>query len=285
MLRAALWLGLMLTAIGFSGGTNAAEPQAPHHIISVNPCLDSILFHLADRAQITALSHFSRDERKSSIAAQTRDIPVTFETAEEIIALNPDLVLASRHTAAPTRLALERVGIHPELFGVPNTVQESLDQISRVAELIGQRERGADLVANIERALGQAAPPDGQPVPIVLFQPNGFSAGKGTLIDQLLQRTGFDNVAARYGVKQWGNVSLERLIVEPPMIVLSEPVNERGGTCAEHLLGHPALAALSAKTLRAGFPERLLYCGGPAMIEVAQLLADIHQHTQIPAKP
>ncbi len=277
-LRVAFLLIAILIAIG--GNARAAEPQRPHHIVSVNPCLDSILFHLADRDQIKALSHFSRDERKSSIAAQTRDIPITFETAEEIIALNPDLVLASRHTAAPTRLALERVGIHPELFGVPNTVKESLDQINRVAELVGQSERGAQLVADIERALVQAAPKNGPSIPVVLFQPNGFSAGKGTLIDQLLQRTGFDNVAARYGVKQWGNVSLERLITDPPMMVLSEPVDERGGTWAEHLLAHPALGALSANTQRAGFPERLLYCGGPSMIEVAQLLADIHQRHQ-----
>jgi iron complex transport system substrate-binding protein len=267
------------------GGAWAADLSVPHRIVSVNPCLDSILFHLADRDQITALSHFSRDTRKSSIAAQTIDIPITYETAEEIIALNPDLVLASRHTAAPTRLALERVGIHPELFGVPNTVKESLDQISRVAGLIGQSERGAQLVSDIEQALAKAAPEDGPPIPVVLFQPNGFSAGKGTLIDQLFQRTGFDNVAARYGVKQWGNVSLERLITEPPKMVLSEPVDERGGTWAEHLLGHPALTALAAKTQRAGFPERLLYCGGPAMIEVAQLLAEIHQRHDLSAKP
>jgi iron complex transport system substrate-binding protein len=141
------------------------------------------------------------------------------------------------------------------------------------------------MVSDIEDALSHAEPQNGPAIPVVLFQPNGFSAGKGTLIDQLFQRTGFDNVAARYGVKQWGNVSLERLITEPPMMVLSEPVNDRGGTWAERLMAHPALVSLSANTQRAGFPERFLYCGGPSMIEVAQLLADIHQRHQAPVKP
>ena len=189
---------MISAAAVFCSGAGAADSVVRQRIVSTNPCLDSILFHLADRDQIAALSHFSRDERKSAIAARTRDIPITYETAEEIIALKPDLVLASRHTAVPTRLALERVGIHPELFGVPNTVKESLEQIQRVAELIGRPERGVQLADDIEQALSRAEQQNGSPIPVALFQPNGFSAGKGTLIDQLLQRTGFDNVAARY---------------------------------------------------------------------------------------
>jgi iron complex transport system substrate-binding protein len=44
-------------------------------------------------------------------------------------------------------------------------------------------------------------------------------------------------------------------------------------TWAERVLSHPALKALAGRMRRAVFPERLLYCGGPALIRTAAVLA------------
>src|SRR5262249_15386893 len=159
------------------------------------------LIFLADRGQIAALSHWSHEPDATTIYDLARDVPITYETAEEIMLLKPDLVLTSRHSSLATRNALARIGVQTELFTEPQTVQESVEQVRRIAGLIGQAERGEALVAHIEAAVAAAAPPPGTaPVKALLFQRNGFSTGAKSLIGEMMDRTGFVNAAARYGL-------------------------------------------------------------------------------------
>ncbi len=100
-----------------------ARAEAPARIVSLNQCLDAILVELVPTEHIAAISHYSRDPLRSTHRALAQRLPITYETAEEIVALRPDLVLASRHSAIPTRNALRRVGIHFELFDVAFSVR------------------------------------------------------------------------------------------------------------------------------------------------------------------
>jgi iron complex transport system substrate-binding protein len=267
--RAAVGAGL---AAGFTGG--GAVARALPRVISLNPCLDAVLVHVADRAQIVALSHYARDPQQSSIAKVARTYPITYESAEEVIALRPDVVLTAAHSSPATRAALKRLKIRTELFKVPNSWIENQAQIRRIAEAVGHPDRGEALIARIETALAQGAPRPGvRPVTALVFQPNGFAAGHGTLVDEMMRRAGFVNVAERYGLKKWGNVSLERLLDDPPEVLLTGQAAPNAPTWAERILNHPALASVSPRMRRAVFPERLLYCGGPVLIDTAAALA------------
>ncbi|MFM8374534.1 MAG: ABC transporter substrate-binding protein, partial [Phenylobacterium sp.] len=62
-----------------------AAPAAPRRIVSLNPCLDALLVHLADRRQIAGVSRLSRDPEASAIAGVAATLPVTGETAEEVL--------------------------------------------------------------------------------------------------------------------------------------------------------------------------------------------------------
>jgi iron complex transport system substrate-binding protein len=246
-----------------------------HRVASLNPCLDTTLVSLADPEQIAALSHYAREPGSSTIAEIALQFPVTYETAEEVIALDPNLVLASRHTALSTRNALRRLGIKIELFDVPTSVADSFEQIRTVAHLIDREERGEALIARIERALEAATPPPDAPrITALLFQRNGFSSGHGTLVDEMLTRTGFINIAVRYGLRDWGNIPLERVIADPPQVLLAGEVTPGMPTWADRVLRHPALMQAELHVSRATFPERLLYCGGPVLIESAAALAN-----------
>ena len=270
--RLAIGAGLMLA----DGALAAPLPVRPaaNRVVSLNPCLDQILVAVADRSQVAALSHYARDPQASSIAAVARSYPQTFESAEEVMMLRPDLVLASRHSAPATREALTRLGVAYEPFSVPNTVKASLAQITRIAALVGHPDRGAALIGRIDDALAAGArPPGAKPVTVLVFQPRGFAAGEGTLMNEMLTRAGFVNVAPRYGVRQWGDVSLERLIADPPQLLLSGETAPGAPTWAERIVTHPALASIAGRLHRAVLPERLLYCGGPSLIETAGILA------------
>jgi iron complex transport system substrate-binding protein len=257
-----------------AGASAAVAGEPPRRIVSLNSCLDVMLVHLADRGQIAALSHFAREDQGSTIAPLARTLPFTWETAEEVIALEPDLVLASRHSSPATRAALKRLDMHVEAFSTPKTVAESLDQVRRMGVLVGRPRRGEAEVARIEAAIAAARPPAGtRPLKALVFQPNGFSAGPGTLVDELMTSAGFENVARRYGLKTWGNVDLERLIADPPQVLLVGEASPGGRSWAERVMTHPALTNLSGRMHQARFPEKLLYCGGPVMAETSAALA------------
>ncbi|MDR6531383.1 iron complex transport system substrate-binding protein [Caulobacter rhizosphaerae] len=267
--RAAVGAGL---ATGFLGGV--ASAGALPRVVSLNPCLDAVLVNVADRGQVAALSHYARDPQQSSIARIALGYPITYESAEEVIALRPDLVLTAAHSSPATRAALTRLGIRTELFKVPNSWVENQVQIRRIAAAVGHPDRGEALIARVEAAMTRSAPrPGARPVTALVFQPNGFAAGHGTLVDEMMRRAGFVNVAQRYGLKKWGNVSLERLLDDPPEVLLAGQAAPNAPTFAEKILNHPALASIASRMTRAVFPERLLYCGGPGLADTAAALA------------
>lgn len=257
---------------------STSAEAAPRRVISLNPCLDVILVNVADHEQIAALSHYARDKDTSTIADIAATLPITQESAEEVMALEPDLVLTSRHSDLATRNALGRLKIRTELFTEPQNVPESLEGIRRVAALVGQEARGEEVIARIEAALIAATPPVGaKPIPALIFQSNGFTSGRGTLIDEMMTRTGFMNIADRYGIKWWANVPLELVIADPPAVLLAGEFRASVPTWADRVLRHPALRAMEPKMKRAVFPDRLLFCGGPVLIKSAQALMQARQ--------
>ncbi|USQ98002.1 ABC transporter substrate-binding protein [Caulobacter sp. RL271] len=261
-----------------SGG--AAEP-APHRVVSIGSCLDPILLALADPGQIAALSHFARDPLTSTVTEQARRFAVTHEGAEEVVALDPDLILASKRSGLYARTALKARGLRVEEFDMPNTVEASLQQVRKIAALVGRPDRGEALILRMETALAAVAPKPGEPrLRALVYQSGGLAAGPATLLGEMLERCGFENGAARYGLRKWGSVSLERVLADPPQVLLAGARAEGAPTWADRVIDHPALESLRPRTFRAGFPQKLIYCGGPVLIETAKVLAKARRRAE-----
>jgi len=256
----------------------AGADRRPGRVVSLNPCLDVMLNALADRRQIAAVSHYSHDLSSSSLGQAGLSLPFTFGTAEEVLLLNPDLVLASPYAPPATVAALKRWGLRLEFFGLPDTVADSQAQVRQLARAVGWPERGDALCRQIDRALAAAAPEPGQRrLRALVYQTGGFAVAPGTLLDEMLQRVGFQNAATDYGLTRTGDLPLERLIANPPEVLLAGQLRSGAPNWADRLLRHPALARIGPAMFRATLPQRLTYCGGPVLIEAAGVLADIRQ--------
>jgi iron complex transport system substrate-binding protein len=245
----------------------AAQAAAPRRVVSINSCTDGMLLDLGDRSQITALSRYAREAENLTIFERAKPFRITRESAEEIIDLRPDLVLSSRHNALATREALRKLNIRIETFGAPATIEESRQQLLKAGKALGHPERGAAMVARVDAAFAAAAPRPGQRRPTALvFQSNGFTAGADTLVGQLLTRVGFENAAGRYGLKQWGNLRLERLLADPPDLLISGQRMDGAPVWADRIGKHPALKSIAGRMRHDTVPEGLLYCGGAVFI-------------------
>jgi len=251
---------------------------APSHIVSINPCLDQILIEVADPQQIAALSYFSRDPRSSLIVDSARRFPITYGSAEEVIQFKPDLVLASAYSSKATLKTLHTLHANLAIFELPNSLEISAQQVARIAELAGHPERGVALNKRIHTALEKAKHlPPFSPITALVYQANGFVAGKGTLIDQVMTQSGFVNQANTYGITQWGLVHIEDVLLAPPKILFSPANGIEVGTWSSRIVSHPLLSHLPKNILRTSpFPESLIYCGGPTLIPLAQALSKAH---------
>lgn len=237
-------------------------------IVSLNPCTDAVLAEVADPAQVLALSHYSQDPRASSMDVRVaRRFRVTGGTVEEVLALDPDVVVAGAFLPPATRAGFERLGIRVETIGIATSAAESEAQVAELAALAGHPERGAALNARVEAAMARARW-DGPKVPTLLWQEGGIVPGEGTLISNLLENAGFANHSAARGLGQGAYLPLERVLADPPALVLA--------TSDERMLTHPVLRHLPG--MRYGrLDSSLLYCGGPTIIRAAARLAQLRK--------
>jgi iron complex transport system substrate-binding protein len=269
----ALLLPLLLAACDRAPPTAsppAASARAPQRIVSINPCADALLRQLAEPSRIRSISHWSHDPRSASVPlAWAHRFPANGGTAEEILRLRPDFVLAGPHVAPATLAALERLGIPHLSLPVPATVADSLAQVERLGAALGEPARAAALVRRIEAALAAATPPAGAPpVPALVWQGGGLVPGPGTLLDELMGRAGLANEATAHGLAAWDVLDLERLVARPPALLLSDAPD-----ADDRRLTHPAVAALRQRIATAPFPDRLMHCAGPTMPEAAAAFA------------
>lgn len=281
MIRAAT-LALTLVAAGCASqaadrqtdaGHDAGSAQRPR-VVSINPCVDAVLMQVADPAQIAAISHYSQDSRATSIPLdQAMRFAATSGTVEEVVARAPDIVIAGAHVAPATIAALRRMNIRLVQVGVPESIAESQAQIRTIAAAIRQPERGEALARRIDAAVRAVSAKPGAAPAALVWQGGGLVPGEGTLAEELLQRTGFRNLSAAYGLKRWDVLPLEHLVARPPEVLLSVSAEDS----SDRMLRHPVLAGLGKAIAVRPYPERLLHCGGPTIIDAVRHLAQVRR--------
>ena len=256
-------------ALALAGCAQTVQPQdsppreAPR-VVSLNPCLDAILVEIAAPEQILSLSHYSGDRDSSSIAPEVAArFATNGGTVEEVLALNPDLVLASTFIAPNTRNALQRLGVRMATFDSPATIADSKAQIRQIGELLGQERKSERLVRDIDQAWIERDQPA---ITTLLWQPGQIVPGEATLVSEMLARNGFVSHSKALGLKQADHVSLEALLANPPELALVAG-NSRGQR-------HPLLRNLESTQVKVLEP-RLLYCGGRTIVDLQQRLDEI----------
>ncbi len=143
---------------------------------------------------------------------------------EAIVALHPDLVLATTSiNRAETADALLKIGV-PVYTSAPHTITGMLSSTATIADLLGARERGAKLVAELQQRLDKlhAALQD-RPMVHVLFvvwEDPLISIGQNTFIADALRWAGAESIIV--ATQNWPQVSMEEVVrLQPDYIVLT----------------------------------------------------------------
>jgi iron complex transport system substrate-binding protein len=253
----------------------ADAPGKPQRIVSLNMCVDELVLRLAQPQNVASVTWLSRDPANSNVAEAAARIPVNHGLAEEIIPLQPDLVIAGVYTARPAVAMLKRTDVPVSEVDVPKSLQDVRRQIRDVAALIGESERGEGLVGAMDARLAAVPSPPSQRPRAIVLNPNGATVGKGTLVDEIMTRAGLTNVAAELGVDNYGQIPLETVVANAVDVLILSASRDGPPALATEILRHPVLSALSNRTRLVVLPGRLWNCGGPAVVEAIERLMQV----------
>ncbi|MCR9129399.1 MAG: ABC transporter substrate-binding protein [Alphaproteobacteria bacterium] len=209
-----LGAGLLALALLTGGGAGQDAPR----VVSLDYCADQYVLALADPDQILAVSVQAGDAH-SALRERAAGLPRVRDAAEDVLALDPDLVVRSYGGGARARGYFARLGVDVHDLGYANDFDAVRTMVRRAADAIGHPDRGEVLIAQMEADL--AAADDGPRLSALYMTPSGVTAGSGTMIDALLQAANFENAAARDGAAGWRSLPLEGLIDQEPDLVVT----------------------------------------------------------------
>lgn len=265
---------LVAAALAAVAGTARAADK-PSRIVSLNMCTDELVLRLADPGHIASVTWLSQDPRNANMAEAARRVTANHGLVEQVTALRPDLVVAGAYTTRSAVALLRRLGVTVHEFGMPRSIAEMRAQIMEMAELLGEPGRGETLLAQIDARLAALAArraPD-RPRAIVL-RPNGFTVGRGSLVDEILTLAGLRNIATELGVESYGQIALETVALGGADMLILNETPDGPPSLAHEVLHHPVIVRLGGRLRLVALPSRLWTCAGPSVLDAIELLAD-----------
>jgi iron complex transport system substrate-binding protein len=250
----------------------AVRAEAPQRIVSLNLCTDQLLMALVPPARIASISMLSRTEGDPALLSLARQLPVNRGSAEEVLTLAPDLVIAGRFTTATTRALLRKVGV-PLLEVDSASDWEGVRRITRaVAAAVGEPARGDELLRQMDADLARLA----RRQPAVPYRAIGWSGaaddvpGRDTLFNTILETAGAINLGAREGA---GSFDLEQVLLARPQVLLRGSAYGNMPALRNEVARHRVLDALP-ELITIEYPEAVYGCAVPRAAHLAAALAD-----------
>lgn len=194
----------------------------PARLVSLAPSNTELLYALGLGAQVVGVTDYCNYPPE----AQTVQRVASYSNLnlEQIVAAAPDLVLAARGNDLEGIASLRAAGIPVFSLDV-QSVEGLIESTGRVGRLVGAQEAAARLQADWRARLAQVrAKVDSSRVrPRVMWGYFGepvYTAGAGTLIDDLIEVAGGVNVG-RQALGAWPPVNLETILSWAPEVLLT----------------------------------------------------------------
>jgi len=209
-------------------GTEVRIPQDPGRIVTLAPSAAQTMWEIGARDEVVGVSKHARyleGAREKANVSQGFSVNV-----EQIVGLEPDLVLAPNVTAstyADQIATLREAGIPVYVFHEATSLSFVVEKTRLTGRLTGNCE-GADARAtamqeNLTRVRGAVDETigDGER-PAGLYYTYGFTAGKETFVDSIMATGGLDNAAPKTGFYE---ISAEAVVeADPDWLVLGTDV-------------------------------------------------------------
>lgn len=260
-------------------GRSVSLSGPAQRVVSLAPSNTEILFAVGAGEQTIGRDEFSDfpEEAKSlpSVGGSMGEY-----SAETIVSLNPDLVLAAEINSPELVKQLEDLGLTVYYLKNPATLEEMYTNLEIVAQLTGEDSTKLtdSLKARVAAVDEKIAPLSARPS--VFYEIDAtdpakpYTYGPGTFGDLLIARAGGFNIGGEL-TDMYPQISLEQIVVSNPSIILLG--DSMWGVTAESVLTRPGWESIEAVKSSQIFAidDNLISRPGPRLVDGLEQLAKL----------
>lgn len=210
ILFSTLFSTLPLGATPSQNPPQASPQNSPKNIVSLDYCADQFVLQFIARENIKALSSYAT-KSFSYLRAQAVGLAQTLPHSERVLALRPELVVRSYGGGPKAAGFYKAAGVRVVNLPYVARVQDIPDATRHIARQLGDAAHGEKLAREFEALLARTKRTKNQTA--LYITRGGVTAGRGTLMDDVIKLAGYRNFETRHG---WQNLPLERLAGEQP---------------------------------------------------------------------
>lgn len=238
-------------------GTVVSFQAKPQRIVSLTMSTDNILLGLVKPERVVCANVLVDDPVSSNIVELGKNIPnkVRHPKVEEILAMEPDLVIAANWGDIDYVESLRNMGINVVVVKGAKNLQDIRDNIRLIAAAVGEPQRGDRLVGMMDDKLAELKAkvdkiPQEARKRVLLISLMSNYGGKDCIYDDACTLAGVTNCLSEYGLKRGDKLTKEMMVqMNPDMIFL--PTYNAHGTFdiqgfRDRYLKDPALQQMKA---------------------------------------
>lgn len=261
-------------------GREVTIEAAPERIVSLAPANTEIVYALGLLDKLVGVTTY--DDYPAEVADIAKVGDFVTPNIEAITAAKPDLILATTGVQADVITQLEGTGATVVAID-PQTLDALYTSIDTVGKVTGAADAAAEIVdgmksdiAAISKAVSAEAP---TPCFIEIAQDPLYTAGKGTLLDDLITAAGGTNVVTENG---YVGYSLEQLVTDDPAAYLATLGSMSNPDDLAKRAGYDKLSAVKNDRVYV-LEDNLVSRPGPRVVQgIAQIAKALHPDLEIP---
>lgn len=285
---ASFWVFLLLLSLNAALGLSVTDDrgkvieltQPPERIVSLAPSCTEILFALSLSQKIVGVTAYCNFPEEALYKEKIGTI--TEVDLERLLSLQPNLVVASSLNSQELLGRLEELGI-PVFLLDPKNIEETLLDIEKLAKICGVAQKGELLVNNLREQIKKVEEKTNnlkeEQKPLVfhmIWHQPIWTAGKGTFVNELIEKAGGKNVAS--DLEGYSSIELEELLRRnPDIITVVENHGDAQNLPYQFLLQDERLQSL--KAVREGKIFRvdsdIVSRTGPRIVQALEIFAKI----------
>ena len=226
------------------------KPPTKVHSLSLGHT--EILAGLMDFSKVSAVYSFFTDPEQSNIADLSKSHNLIGFDPEEVVALEPEIVIASRFTDADNVALLKDAGIPVARASLENSALGNVPNILLIGYMVGAEKEALLLADEIEhrmQVVGDILNGNDHPRVLSISKFTSiFAAGSDSTEGGIIEQAGGVNAAADSGIEGHQQVTIEGIAaINPDVIVVPQPI-EGANAFIDELKSSAALLEVPALT-------------------------------------
>lgn len=210
-----------------ASGADVTVDAEPERVVTLNPSAAQTMWELGAREKVVGVSQFAAYLEGAGDREVVTSGSPSQVNAEQVISLEPDLVLAPNTIDNDSVTQLRDAGVTVYRFQFANSLEAVYEKTETIGQLAGECDAAETTVSDMRDrvdTIRQAV--DGQERPRVYYNlGGGYTAGPSTFIGSMMETAGGHNIAADGNFSQPYPQPSEEFVAEqdPEFVVVGVP--------------------------------------------------------------